>query len=100
MPKRKPKTLLEWNVLLAAGALMTEEQRAAGKRLPVMTQARLMVKAMPRATRVAEFIAMWAIAKYQLGEVTVDGLADYWSEPVRTMYKHLDEFREVWAPAK
>jgi len=52
-PRRQPKTLLEWNALLSLGSLMTEEQRTAGKKLPLMGQARLMVKAMPRATRVA-----------------------------------------------
>jgi len=78
---------------------MTEEQRAGGKKLPVMVQARLMVKAMPKATRVGEFVAMWTITKYQEGATTVERLAEFWNEPVRTMYRRLEEFREVWGPA-
>jgi hypothetical protein len=96
--RRKPKTLLELNLLLAAAALMTDEQRAAEKRLPVMAQARLMAKAMPKATRVGEFVAMWTITKYQDGATTVERLAEQWDEPVRTMYRRLEEFREVWGP--
>ena len=96
---RKPKTLLEVNVLLAAGSLMTEAERMAGKKLPLIRQARLMVKAMPKATRMAEFIAMWSIAKYQQGEVSAESVADYWDEPVRTVYRRLEEFRGAWSPA-
>jgi hypothetical protein len=96
---RKPKTLLEWNVLLAAATLLTDEQRAAGKRLSAMEQGRIMVKGMRKATRVGEFIALWTITKYQDGETSVEALAERWDEPVRTMYRRLDEFREVWAPA-
>lgn len=77
---------------------MTDEERSAGKRLPLMRQARLMVKAMPKANRVGEFVAMWAIAKYQQGETSAEDVARYWDEPARTMYRRLDEFREVWAP--
>ena len=64
-----------------------------------MVQARLMAKAMRKASRVGEFIAMWAIAKYETGEVTVETAAEYWDEAERTMYRRLDEFREVWGPA-
>lgn len=78
---------------------MTEEERAAGKRLPLMRQARLMLEAMPKASRVGELIAMWTITKYQDGEVSVDGLAEKWGEPRRTMYRKLEEFRECWGPA-
>lgn len=77
---------------------MTEDERSAGKRLPLMRQARLMVKAMPKANRVSEFVALWTIAKYHQGETSAEEVAQYWNEPVRTMYRRLDEFREVWAP--
>ena len=95
-PKRKPKTLLEVNVLLAARTFLTEEQLANPRRLPLIEQARIMVKAMPKATRVGEFIALWAIAKNQNGVVTMENLAEMWDEPLRTMYRRLEEFREVW----
>jgi hypothetical protein len=64
-----------------------------------MDQARVTLKAMPKATRVGEFVALWTITKYQDGETNVERLAEVWNEPVRTMYRRLEEFREVWAPA-
>jgi predicted HTH domain antitoxin len=97
--QRKPKSLLEINVLFAAASLMTEEQRAANKRLPIMEQARLMVKAMPKATRMGELIAMWTITKYREGAVSIERLAEVWDEPPRTMYRRLAEFRECWGEA-
>jgi len=97
--KRSPQTLFEWNVLLALGSLMTDEQKTGVSKLPLLEQARLMVKAMPKATRIGEFVAMWTVAKYQSGATTVEELAEYWDEPVRTMYRRLAEFREVWGPA-
>lgn len=99
MAPRKPKSLLEVNVLFAAASLMTEEQRAAKKKLPLMEQARLMVKAMPKATRMGELIAMWTITKHREGAVTIERLAEVWDEPPRTMYRRLAEFRECWAVA-
>lgn len=96
---RKPKTLLELTVVLAAASFMTEEERTAGKRLPLMRQARLMVDAMPKASRVAQLVAMWTITKYQEGEVSVDRLAEVWGQPRRTMYRKLEEFRDVWGLA-
>ena len=86
-------------MLFAAASLMTEAERAAGKRLPLMRQARLMIEAMPKATRVGEFVALWAIAKYESGATSVDDLAEFWGEPKRTMYRRLSEFREVWSIA-
>ena len=79
--------------------MLSDEQRAAGKKLPLLEQARLAVKAMPKATRVGQFIAMWTIVKYQDGEVTMEKLSTYWDEPLRTMYRRLEEFRECWGPA-
>jgi len=93
---RRPKSLLEWNVLLAAATEMTEDERSAGKRLPVMRQASVAIKAMPKATRVAEFIALWTIAKYKEGATTPERLAEFWNQPERTMYRRLEEFRAVW----
>jgi hypothetical protein len=57
-----------------------------------------MAKAMPKAARVGEFVAMWTITKYQDGFTTAERLAEAWDEPVRTMYRRLEEFREVWEP--
>lgn len=77
---------------------MTEEERTAGKRLPLMRQAQVGLRAMPKATRVAEFVALWTITKAKHGETSVEDLAEFWGQPVRTLYRRLDEFREVWAP--
>jgi hypothetical protein len=96
---RKPKSLLEVNMLFAAASLMSEEQRAVKKRLPLMEQARLTVKAMPKATRMGELIAMWTITKYREGAVSVERLAEVWDEPPRTMYRRMAEFRECWGVA-
>jgi hypothetical protein len=98
-PKRQPKTLLEFTALLAMGTLLTPEQLASKQKLSLMDQARIGVKSLPKATRVGEFIAMWTINKYLHGEVTVEKLAEFWNEPPRTMYRRLDEFRQVWGPA-
>jgi hypothetical protein len=84
---------------MALGSLMTEEERTAGKKLPVMRQARLVVQGMPRAARVGEFIAMWTIAKGMGKSTAIEDLAEFWGEAPRTMYRRLAEFRAVWAPA-
>lgn len=82
--------------MLAASTFVDPEKRRPGKPLPLTEQARVMVKAMPKATRVGEFIALWTITKNLDGEVTMEGLAERWDEPLRTMYRRLEEFREVW----
>jgi hypothetical protein len=64
-----------------------------------MRQGRLMIQAMPKATRVGEFIAMWSIAKHKGESTSVESLAEFWGEPPRTMYRRLAEFREVWSPS-
>lgn len=99
MAGRKPKTLMEWNALLALGSFLTPEQLAAGKKLSVLDQGRIMVKAIPRGSRVGEFVAMWTIVKYKRGAASVEEIADVFGEPVRTVYRRLQEFRQVWGPA-
>ena len=95
--RRQPRTLHEWNAALGAAALAREIPEEE-KPLSAMRQTKLLLRAMPKAARVGEFIAMWAIAKYQRGSVTVEDLVDYWEEPQRTMYRRLSEFRELWSP--
>ena len=90
---------MEWNALLAMGSFLTPEQLAAKKKLSLIEQGRVMVKAIPRGTRVGEFIAMWTIVKYKRGTASVEDIADVFGEPVRTVYRRLHEFREVWGPA-
>ena len=64
-----------------------------------MEQARSMARALPKSTRVGEFISMWAITKNRDGVATVETVAEMWGEAERTMYRRLEESREVWEPA-
>jgi len=98
-PGRKPRSLLEVNTLLAAVTFLPDDVRANPRRLSLMEQARTLAKALPKATRVGEFISMWAITKNRDGVATVESVAEMWGEAERTMYRRLEEFREVWAPA-
>ena len=90
---------MEWNALLAMGSFLTPEQLAAKKKLSAIDQGRIMVKAIPRGTRVGGFIAMWTIVKYKRGTASVESISEMWAEPERTVYRWLQEFREVWGPA-
>lgn len=64
--------------------------------MSVMAQAKLLARGIPKASRVGEFVAMWAIAKDEHGVVTVEDVAKYWDEAPRTMYRRLSEFRDLW----
>jgi hypothetical protein len=98
-PRKKPRSLLEVNTLLAAVTFLPQEVQANPRRLSLMEQARTLARALPKATRVGEFISMWAITKNRDGVATVETVAEMWGEAERTMYRRLEEFREVWAPA-
>jgi hypothetical protein len=89
---RKPQTFLELNVLLATAAVHGE------KPITRWSAAKALAGAITTATRVGEFIAMWAIAKHKLGDVTTERVAEYWEMNERTAYRRLDEFRSVWGP--
>ena len=91
--------MLEVNTLLAAMTFLPDEVQMNPRRLPLIEQARTLARALPKATRVGEFISMWAITKNRDGVATVETVAEMWEEPERTMYRRLEEFREVWAPA-
>ena len=85
--------------MLAAVTFLPEEVRANPRRLSLMEQARTLARALPKATRVGEFISMWAITKNRDGVATVESVAEMWGEAERTMYRRLEEFRKVWARA-
>jgi hypothetical protein len=56
------------------------------------------VKAVPKATRVAGFLTMWAFAERKLGR-ELEGVEDYrefWNESERSAYRHQAECRSVW----
>jgi hypothetical protein len=98
-PRKKPRSLLEVNTLLAAVTFLPADQRTNPRRLSLMEQARTLARALPKATRVGEFISMWAITKNRDGVATVETVAEMWGEAERTMYRRLEEFREVWGVA-
>ncbi|MCS6921007.1 MAG: hypothetical protein NZM07_03650 [Elioraea sp.] len=56
------------------------------------------VRAVPYASRVAAFIALWAIALDELGveELGVERYGDWAAESKATVYRRLAEFRELF----
>ena len=90
---RNPRTLLEWNLLLATASVHGD-----GREVTRWSAMKALASATGKATRVGEFIAVWAITKYELGEVTTEDVAERWGMNERTAYRRLKEFREVWGP--
>jgi hypothetical protein len=85
--------LLQLNIALATAMV-----HGADKPVTRWSTAKALAGAITMASRVGEFIAMWAIAKAQLGEVTTERVAEFWNINERTAYRRLDEFRSVWGP--
>lgn len=84
---------LQLNILLA-----TAKVHGADKPVTRWSTAKALSGAFMTATRVAEFVGMWAIAKGKLGDVTTERVAEFWNMNERTAYRRLDEFRTVWGP--
>jgi hypothetical protein len=80
--------LLQLNIILA-----TAKVHGSDKPVTRWSTAKALAGAFKTAGRVGEFIAMWAIAKYELGEVTTEVVAERWGLNERTAYRRLDEFR-------
>jgi hypothetical protein len=59
---------------------------------------RLTVKAAPKASRVAAFIVLWALAMKdeKRDEYTITEFQRYYNEGERTAYRNQAEFRELW----
>ena len=56
------------------------------------------IKALPKATRIASFLTMWAFAERRLGR-ELEGIEDYrefWNESERSAYRYQSEFRAIW----
>jgi hypothetical protein len=55
-------------------------------------------KATPKASRVAAFVVMWALAMRDEGraEYTITEYQRYWNEGERKVYRLQQEFRELW----
>jgi hypothetical protein len=91
--RREPQTLLEWNLLLATASGHGDEREVTR-----WSALKALAGATGTATRVAEFISIWTITKYELGEVTTEDVAERWGMNERTAYRRLKEFRAVWGP--
>jgi hypothetical protein len=90
--QRRKLSFLELNLVLTTTA------QHGDKPVTRWSTAKAMARAWTTAGRVGEFIGMWAITKYQLGEVTTEIVAERWGLNERTAYRRLDEFRSVWGP--
>jgi hypothetical protein len=94
MPRQwEPRTLVDWSLLLATASVHGD-----GRAVTRWSAMKALARATGKATRVAEFIIIWAIAKQELGEVTTEDVAERWRLNERTAYRRLKEFREVWGP--
>ena len=61
-------------------------------------QVRLLLKVTPKASRVAGFIVLWALAMKDEGQdtYTISEYQRYYSENERKAYRDQAEFRELW----
>ena len=69
-----------------------------GERLSKWAALRRAAKVTPKASRVAGFIVLWAIAMRDEGvdEYSITEYQRYWSEGERQTYRLQSEFRELW----
>lgn len=89
---KRRQTFFELNVALAAASVHGDRP------ISRWSASKALLGSISLATRVGEFIAMWAIAKHKLGDVTTERVAEFWNMNERTAYRRLDEFRSVWGP--
>jgi hypothetical protein len=77
------------------GWAKANERYEAGE---VKVNAWLGVKATPKASRVAAFIVLWALAMRQEGadDYSITEYQRYWHEGERQTYRLQKEFRELW----
>jgi hypothetical protein len=99
-PRRRTDTLLAHSVIRAVVADLggwgkANERYEAGE---VKLNAWLGVKATPKASRVAAFIVLWAVAMRLEGveEYSITEYQRYWHEGERQAYRLQKEFRELW----
>jgi hypothetical protein len=61
-------------------------------------QLKVLVKATPKASRVAAFVVQWAwtMRDERKGSLTITEFQRYWNEGERQAYRHQAEFRELW----
>lgn len=69
-----------------------------GERLSKWSVTKAAIKVTPKATRVAGFIIIWAMAMRDEGRgaYSIAEFQRYWNEGERQTYRWLREFRELW----
>jgi hypothetical protein len=75
-----------------------EKYGPKAERLSKWSAIKTAAKVTPKATRVAGFIVMWAIAMHDEGkdEFSITEYQRWWNEGERQTYRLQSEFRELW----
>jgi len=105
--KRKQDTLLAHCIARAliddAGGLDAAKEKYGDDASALAAQSkwrqvRLLLKVTPKASRVAGFIILWALAMKAEGRdaYTISGYQRYYNENERKAYRDQAEFRELW----
>jgi hypothetical protein len=76
----------------------TEKYRPHAQRISKWTGVKVVAKVTPKASRVAGFIVMWAVAMIleERDEYSITEYERYWNEGERQTYRLQKEFRELW----
>jgi hypothetical protein len=87
-------------IIASAGGLeaATERWGPSAERMKKIQGLRLAMKLTPKASRVAAFVVMWAIAMREEGrdEYSITEYQRYWNEGERKAYRIQADFRELW----
>jgi hypothetical protein len=69
-----------------------------GERLSKWAALKAAARVTPKASRVAAFIVMWAVAMRDegVGEYSITQYQHYWNEGERQAYRTQGEFRDLW----
>lgn len=71
---------------------------APGSTVSKWEAVKVLARVTPKASRVAEFIVLWAVAMRMEGvdELTITEYQRFWNEGERQTYRLQREFRELW----
>lgn len=87
-------------VISDAGGLQAAKERYGenAERWSTLSKLRAVTKATPKASRVASFIVLWALAMWDEGKdsYSITEYQRYWNESERQAYRVQNEFRELW----
>ncbi len=75
-----------------------EKYGPQAERLSKWSALRTVARVTPKASRVASFVVMWAVAMRDEGceEYSITEYMRYWSEGERQTYRLQGEFRDLW----